>query len=57
MYEQILKTVVAFNNLPETDEIKEVKRQYLNYEISAFDFFCIADSYLDDQPCLAEHPL
>lgn len=38
MNAQALKTVVAFNNLPETPEIKEVKRKYLNDEISTFEF-------------------
>lgn len=48
MTEQALKTVVAFNNLPETDEIREVKRQYLNDEISARELVGIASRLLED---------
>lgn len=48
MNEQALKTVVAFNNLPETDEIKEIKRQYLNDEISSFEFVGVARGYLEE---------
>lgn len=47
MNEQSLKTVVAFNKLPETDEIKEIKRQYLNDEISAYELVSIASRYVD----------
>lgn len=43
-----LRTVIDFNKLPETEEIKEIKRQYLNDEISAFEFFSIASRYLED---------
>lgn len=49
MNEQALKTVAAFNNLPETDEIKEIKRQYLSDEISTFEFFGIASKFVDEQ--------
>lgn len=49
MNEQSLKTVVAFNRLQETDEIKEVKRQYLNDEISVYEFVGIASRYVDAQ--------
>jgi len=47
MNEQAFKTIVAFNSLPETDEIKEIKKQYLNDDISAFEFFSIASRYLE----------
>lgn len=46
MNEQALKTVVAFNNLPETPEIKEIRRKYMSDEISAFEFVGIAARYL-----------
>ena len=47
MNEQALKTVVEFNSLPETEEIKEVKRKYMNNEISAFELVGIAMRYLE----------
>lgn len=49
MNEHALKTVIAFNNLPETVEIKEVKRKYMNNEISAFELFIIASEHLGKQ--------
>ena len=47
MNEETLKTVVAFNKLPETEEIKEIKRQYLNDEISSLEFFSLARGCLE----------
>lgn len=47
MNEQALKTVIAFNSLPENEEIKEVKRQYMNDEISSFELFSVASKYLE----------
>jgi len=46
MTERALETVVAFNNLHETEDIKEVKRQYMNDEISSFELFIITSEYL-----------
>ena len=48
MNEETLKTIVEFNNLPETDEIKEIKRQYLKNEISAFEFYALARGFMED---------
>jgi len=47
MNEQTLKAIVAFNNLPETEEIKEIKKQYLNDEISSYELYCIALNHLE----------
>lgn len=47
MNEETLKTVVAFNQLPETDEIKEIKLRYLNDEIGSFEFFSLAKDCLE----------
>ena len=55
MNEQALKTVVAFNNLPETDEIMEIKRRYLNDEISAFELVGIFMRYLEDKNDHSNH--
>ena len=49
MNEQALKTVVEFNNLPETEEIKEIKRKYMNDEIGVFDFLSLATACVDNQ--------
>ncbi len=47
MDELTLKTIKEFNSLPETDETREIKRQYLSDEISSYEFFCSAQEHLD----------
>jgi len=47
MNEETLKTIAAFDQLPETEEIKEIKKQYLNNEISSFEFFSLAKGCLE----------
>lgn len=47
MNEQVLKTISAFQELPETAEKEEIKRKYLGDEIGAFDFYSLASEYLD----------
>ena len=49
MNEEALKTIVEFDNLPETYETKEIKRQYLNNEISAFEFYVLAQEYTKEK--------
>lgn len=44
--EQSLKTVSAFNKLPNTPEKEEIERQYLEDEIGNFEFFSMANAYL-----------
>lgn len=48
MNQQALKTVIEFDKLPETDDIKEIKRRYLSDEISAFEFFQEASKYVNN---------
>ena len=47
MNEQALKTVIAFAELSETDEVKEIKKKYLNNELSAFEFYQSVNEYLN----------
>lgn len=49
MNEQTLKIVVAFNDLPETDGKEEIKRKFLNDEVSPFEFYSLASQYLENQ--------
>jgi hypothetical protein len=45
--EAALTSVVAFDKLPSTPEKEEIKRQYLADEIGSYEFFCLADRYLE----------
>jgi len=49
MNEHALKTIVDFANLPETQEIKEIKYKYMKDEISRFEFLSLAREVLDGQ--------
>ena len=42
-----LKTVVEYNKLPKTKEKDEIDRQFLSDEIGHYEFFCLANSYLE----------
>lgn len=52
--EQALKIVVEYNKLPETEEKQEIDRQYLNDEINSFEFFCLAEKYLQKSKHVSE---
>lgn len=45
--EHVLKELREFDNLPETEESKEIKRKYLSDEIDRFEFYQLAVSYLN----------
>lgn len=48
MNEQNLKIVSDFQSAPSTPEKEEIAKQYLNDEISNFDFISMAKDYLEN---------
>ena len=45
--EQALKIISEYSRLPTTDEKVEISQKYLNDEIGEFEFFTLANSYLE----------
>tara|TARA_R110000782_G_scaffold10750_11_gene33289 strand:- start:40 stop:216 length:177 start_codon:yes stop_codon:yes gene_type:complete len=45
--DQSLKVILEFTGLPLTDEKEEINRQYLEDELSSFDFYIKAEEYLN----------
>ncbi len=44
---QSIQTIVKFNEMPETEEKKEICRKYLEDEIGNYTFYSLAYSYLN----------
>jgi len=45
--QQALEVIVKFNGLPNTKEKKVIEMQYLKNEIGNFEFFQLADRYIN----------
>ena len=45
--DQSLKVILDYTGLPVTDEKEEINRQYLEDELSSFDFYIKAEEYLN----------
>lgn len=47
MNQQTLEIISKFSDLPENDEIREIKRKYIKNEIGSFEFYQLARRYLE----------